>query len=89
MRYTAEGLAKLADEVWNDHEPDDSGLCRRCRLTSPCAAREMAGQARAVYGPNVPAIGAPDRSGRMAAALDAYQRAGGGPTTNSAGPAAS
>lgn len=89
MRYTPEGLLRLAEEVWNDHEPDDSGLCRRCRLSSPCSARQMAGQARSFYGPNVPARSTPDSAGRMAAALDAYRRAGGGPSTNSAGPPAS
>jgi hypothetical protein len=48
-------MRKLADEVWAEHEPDDSGLCPRCKVVD-CRPRRNAAKARETYkaGPNVP-----------------------------------
>jgi hypothetical protein len=48
-------MRRLADEVWAEHEPDDSGLCPRCKVVD-CRPRRNAAKARETYqaGPNVP-----------------------------------
>jgi hypothetical protein len=60
LRFTDAGLLLLADEVYREHEPDDSGLCPRCGVAN-CRARREAAAYRAgrQAGPNVAAIEPP------------------------------
>jgi hypothetical protein len=54
-RLTQTELRQLGDQVWAEHEPDDSGLCRVCRIT-PCPPRAAAGEVRGLAGLSVPVI---------------------------------
>jgi hypothetical protein len=62
-RLTQAELRRLADQVWAEHDPDDSGLCRVCRI-SRCRPRAAAGEVRGlmVAGLSVPVIGQAPRT---------------------------